>query len=75
MNLLLVLFCLVLAIYAVIASFIVYHLVKFGVGVGPKLVAGIFLAGSIVFIGLSVIYFMDVPWSDLINSSQQFNAF
>lgn len=54
-NLPLILFLFALAIYAVGAFIIVYHLIRFGVGNAPKIVAFVFFVGS-VFIVLIALY-------------------
>ena len=46
-NFPIIIFIFALAIYAVGAFIIVYHLIRFGVGNAPKVVAFVFFAGSV----------------------------
>ena len=66
-NLPIILFALVLSIYVVIGYFIWYHLDKFGIGHSPKIVLVIFLGGSAALIALSLFYFFNVAWQNLIH--------
>ena len=41
---------------------IVYHLVRFGIGTAPKKTAMVFMAGTVLFIVISVIMFTKANW-------------
>ena len=74
-NLPLIIFSLILFVYAIVGSLIWYHLAKFGVGFSPKLVLIVFIVGSIVLISLSIIFFLKVPWGDVVLNFIQNNGF
>lgn len=59
----LVIFNLALAIYAVFALAILYHLKKYRwPGDLNMLSAAVFIAGSLFFAGLAVFFFIALPW-------------
>ena len=65
-----ILFVFAFLVYWVNAFFIIYHLVRFGIGTQPKIVALFFFMGSIVFFMSTVISFTQI---DIAISLQKFN--
>jgi hypothetical protein len=49
-----------LIVYWVMAFFILYHLIRFGVGTKPKQLSFVFLAGSIILTIFCVILFFGI---------------
>lgn len=77
-NILLPLLAVVLILgYWTFAFFILYHLLRFGVGVKPKIVGVIFILGSIVLFGLSIIFSFGLDFGVIFNNIGflKFNAF
>lgn len=56
-------FAFVLIVYWANAFFIIYHLVRFGIGPRPKLFALIFFVGSMVFLGFSILAYGNIDFS------------
>ena len=56
-----------LFVYWVLAFIILYHLARFGVGIQPKRFAVIFLLGSVVLSGATIILFMNIDINQLIS--------
>lgn len=82
----LILFCLGFLVYWVQAFFVVYHLVRFGIGPKPKFMALLFFVGSIIlFAGVIITYqqiemplfFLDVsaPWKSIFPSPLPLNTY
>ena len=70
MTLQIVLNAIMFAVYLVFwgAAFaVLYHLVRFGVGVQPKRFAAAFLVGSVLLFGASVILFANLDIASLIS--------
>ena len=63
-NIPLILFSIFLAIYSIGASFISYHLYKFGIGSSPKIVLIIFLGGSVLLGAFLIFTYNRVPWDN-----------
>lgn len=61
-----VLVALIFLAYWGVAFIILYHLVRFGIGVQPKKLAAIFLFGSIILSGTVLISFTTVDINQLI---------
>lgn len=70
-NLSLILFIIALIIYIWYSFAIIYHLIRFGIGVKPKMIALIFFIGSLVLFTLTIAVYKQVPWSE-IGQSQNF---
>lgn len=63
-----VIFGLVFLIYWIYAFFIIYHLVRFGIGTKPKIIAFIFFIGS-AFLFMQLIYlFNQVDLKTVLNN-------
>lgn len=63
----------ILGYYLVSSSFIIYHLLKFGLDYKTKILAAVFLAGSTLLIFLSFYLFFKVEWSRYIDISKYRN--
>jgi len=46
---------------------IIYHLIRFGIGVNPKITALFFFIGSIVFFLIVFLMFNLVEWQNILN--------
>ena len=55
----------VFALYWLAAFFIIYHLVRFGIGPRPKLLAFIFVIGSAILFGLVITSYTTINVADL----------
>lgn len=68
------LFILVAALvaYWVLAYFLLYHLTRFGIGQEPKLLSFIFLLGSLALTIITIIIYVQIGYSGLTNSVNQF---
>ena len=62
------LFGLVLLVYWFVVFFIVYHLLRFGIGVKPKLVAFVFFIGSVVLVFPTLVFFQQVDFQEVVRS-------
>mgnify|MGYP001597143917 CR=1 FL=1 len=56
-NLQSVLGALLFIVYWVYVFIIIYHLIRFGIGPQPKLLAFIFFIGSAAFLGLALVFY------------------
>jgi len=54
---------------------IIYHLIRFGIGVNPKIMALFFFIGSIVFFLIVFAMFNLVDWQNLLNKLVDFVNF
>jgi len=71
-NTILLIIGLVLAlIYLWFLFCIVYHLIRFGIGSLPKILALIFFLGSFCLFGLTMLLFIKIDWQALINQVLQ----
>ena len=68
MNIPLIGFALVLGLYWIGAFIILYHLVRFGVGTGPKLSAIIFFFGSVILLIIATAMYIHFDYNALIAS-------
>lgn len=59
-------FLLVNLAYWVMVFVLMYHLVRFGIGIQPKKFAAIFLLGSVILSSLAVILFTTVDINSLV---------
>lgn len=59
-------FAFVLVFFIWYAFAIIYHLIRFGIGVTPKIIALIFLAGSLALFNAVMISYTRVNWGELI---------
>ena len=59
----------IMVIYFIGASFVSYHLYKFGIGVTPKIILAIFLAGSVLLVGFNIILFSAIDWDFILNQT------
>jgi hypothetical protein len=71
-NLPLITFLAIVGFSAVGATFISYHLERFGVGREPKLLLVVFIAGSVILIILNFLFFFSIDWNELIAKFQNF---
>jgi hypothetical protein len=46
---------------------IFYHLVRFGIGTQPKVGAAIFVLGSFTLFFMSILFFSNIDWNNIIN--------
>ena len=65
LNVPLLIFSLVFCVYIIGASFISYHLYYFGIGKAPKIILFVFLIGSVILLGVSVLAYNQVPWDSI----------
>jgi len=65
-NVFLILFLIILALYLLYVFFIIYHLIRFGIGSLPKILAFIFLIGSFFFFLLAIAAFSQVSWDEIL---------
>lgn len=56
----------ILFAYWVVAFIILYHLTRFGIGVQPKKFATMFLFGSVVLSGVTIVFFTTIDINSLI---------
>ncbi|MDD5146657.1 MAG: hypothetical protein PHN39_02870 [Candidatus Pacebacteria bacterium] len=61
-------FLVILILYLWYTFAIVYHFVRFGVGVRPKVLAFVFLVGSFILFVLMVDAYFTVDWTSLIET-------
>jgi hypothetical protein len=54
---------------------IIYHLIRFGIGVNPKIMALLFFIGSIVFFLIVFLMFNLVEWQNILNMLVNFVNF
>jgi hypothetical protein len=59
-------FLVILVLYLWYTFAIVYHFVRFGVGIRPKILAFVFFVGSFVLFALVVNAYFSVDWASLI---------
>lgn len=62
----LIIFAIFLISYSVNALFIVYHLLKFGLGYETKILAVIFSSGLILLISINYSLFSKIQWAQFI---------
>lgn len=62
-----IIFTFVMLAYWLGAFFILYHLIRFGVGTSPKRTAIIFLAGSLVLSIVLALLYGQLPFANIIN--------
>lgn len=67
-NLTLIGFLIILAVYLWYAFAIIYHFLRFGIGITPKLLALIFFVGSFVLFLLVTDAYAQVNWGELFAS-------
>lgn len=60
-----ILFIFIFCFYWIYSFFIVYHLVRFGIGVKPKIIAFIFLMGAFLLFATFVYAAASTDWTDL----------
>ena len=65
-NIALVLLGIILAFYLWYTFAIVYHLIRFGVGIKPKTIALIFFVGSIFLFSLAIIIYTQINWATIL---------
>jgi len=70
-NISLILFFLILGFYLWYAFSIIYHLIRFGVGVRPKILALTFFIGSFVLFVMVIVAYSQVDWKGILQ--QLFN--
>jgi len=56
-----------LAVYLWYTFAIIYHLLRFGIGIKPKLLAFVFLVGSFVLFLMTVNAYSKVDWPSLLS--------
>lgn len=64
----LLLFLVLITIYIIGGVFIVFHLLKFGLGREKKILSMVFITGSIILLTINIIIFFSIDWQNLINS-------
>ncbi|MBU0476458.1 hypothetical protein KKB68_00370 [Patescibacteria group bacterium] len=72
-NIFLVLFLIILGFYLWNAFCIIYHLLRFGIGVTPKILALIFFAGSILLFSIVITSYAQVDWQDILSQLPDFS--
>jgi hypothetical protein len=60
-------FVIMLAVYLWYTFAIIYHLLRFGIGIKPKLLAFVFLVGSFVLFLMTVNAYSKVDWPSLLS--------
>ncbi|MCX6736655.1 MAG: hypothetical protein NTW73_00995 [Candidatus Parcubacteria bacterium] len=66
-NVPLILFGIIIFFYLWYVFSILYHLIRFGIGTHPKMIALIFFVGSIILVAICFITYFSISWADLIN--------
>lgn len=61
--------------YWIYVFVMIYHLVRFGVGLAPKILALVFLAGSVMFFTLTLILYIRVDFDGLLANIKVDNLF
>ncbi len=61
----LVIFLIILAIYLWYGFSIIYHLIRFGVGVKPKILALVFFLGSFVLFTILLALYRQIDWPEI----------
>jgi len=64
-DLSLIIFLFILGFYLWYTFITIFHLVRFGVGKRPKILALIFFIGSFVLFGISVYSYFQIEWQGL----------
>lgn len=64
-NLSLILFAIALIVYIWYSFAIIYHLIRFGIGVKPKMIALTFFIGSFLLFTLIIVVYRQVPWLEI----------
>ncbi|OGN00308.1 MAG: hypothetical protein A2736_00865 [Candidatus Yanofskybacteria bacterium RIFCSPHIGHO2_01_FULL_41_27] len=62
-----ILFIFIFCFYWIYSFFIVYHLVRFGIGTKPKFIAFIFMMGSLLLFTAFVYAAVSTNWEDLLS--------
>ncbi len=57
---------LIAAVYLWFVFIIIYHLIRFGVGTKPKMLALIFFLGSILLLVLTLFAFSQINWGEIL---------
>jgi uncharacterized paraquat-inducible protein A len=71
-HLALMFFLAVVAIHLWYAFSIIYHLIRFGIGVAPKVMALIFFLGSVLFLIVVFYIFNTIDWQAVFDQICQF---
>lgn len=61
----LIVFLVILAIYIWYAFCIIYHFIRFGIGVKPKILALFFFLGSFFFFAVILILYRQINWDEI----------
>ena len=62
----LLLFCIIIGAYLWYTFSIIYHLIRFGVGREPKVLALIFFMGSFILFVLALLFYLNIDWEEII---------
>jgi len=60
-----IIFILIALVYFWFVFIIIYHLIRFGIGVKPKMLALFFFLGSLLLFGLAIWAWSQVNWEEI----------
>lgn len=66
-SVILILILIIFALYLWYVFAIIYHLIRFGIGVKPKLLASFFFLGSIFLLILALFIFSQINWQEILD--------
>lgn len=67
-NVPLFIFAIIILAYLWYTFSIVYHFIRFGVGRKPKILALVYFMGSFFLVGITLLLYKQVDWSNIISS-------